>query len=67
MNTDQIVTASSISSKIVAFFIFSAIEIICNTLSFFLNLTENPFGKQDQALNKVNYSLQVYIAYAMLG
>ena len=39
MNTDEIVTAGSISSKIYAFFILVAVEIICNSLTFFYNLS----------------------------
>ncbi len=68
MNTDQIVTASSISTKIIAFFIFTAIEIVCNTISFFVDFDIK--GKnllQPGSRNSPNMNIQYYIAFAMMG
>ncbi len=66
MNTDQIVTAGSISSKIIAFFIFTAIEVICNSVVFFKNLNANNI-LQVGSLNTPNTGLDLYVAFAMLG
>jgi len=56
MNTDQLVTASSISSKIYTFFIFITIEIICNSITFYYDM----FGdnlKESGSLNSPNMDL----------
>lgn len=57
MNTDQIVTASSISSKIITFFVFAAIEITCNSINFFTNLKPDNL-LQSGAINNPNMGLQ---------
>ena len=68
MNTDSIVTASSISTKIIAFFIFTAVEIICNTVAFFVDLdTTGTKLLQYGSFNTPDMSYQYYIAFAMLG
>ena len=46
MNTDNIVTPSSISSKIYVFFIFTGLEIICNSVTFFSDLDVTDTKKQ---------------------
>lgn len=43
MNSDQLVTASAISSKIYIFFIFAVVEIICNSISFFFDINGENF------------------------
>lgn len=37
MSTNELVTPGSITSKIITFFIFIAIEIIANTITFFFD------------------------------
>ena len=57
MNTDQIVTSGSISSKIIGYFIFVMVEVICNTIAFFVNLKQDNIA-QDGSLNQPNMMLQ---------
>ena len=67
MNTDSIVTASSISSKIIALFIFIMVEIICNTLSFFLDINGKDGLLQPGAYNNPSMSTTQLIGFAMIG
>lgn len=53
MNTDQLVTASSVSSKIYTFFVFVIVEIICNTLTFFYDVNGDGLLHRDSP-NKPN-------------
>ena len=66
MNTDEIVTASSISFKIYTFFVVVLIEIICNALSFFYNMSADGV-LQNGALNSVKTGNLIYVAFAAVG
>ena len=63
-------TPSSISSKIIVFFIFCGLEIICNTITFFsdLDVTDEKLQiLQPGSINEPNMDIQYYITFAMIG
>ena len=66
MNTDEIVTASSISSKIYTFFLVVVVEIVCNSISFFYNLSADGL-LQNGALNKPDMGNLIYVGFAVIG
>ena len=66
MKTDEIVTSGSISSKIYVFFILVILEIVCNSITFFVDLNgQNLY--QSGSYNNPNMSLNQIIGFAMLG
>lgn len=67
MNTDQIVTSGSISTKIIIFFVLMGLEIICNSITFFYNPGNKSNLYQQGSLNNPNMDLQMFITFGMMG
>ncbi len=59
-------TSSSITPKIVTFFIFGALEIILNALSFFTQLNNDNLVQSGNT-NNSNMSINAAIAEVSLG
>lgn len=66
MNSDQLVTASSISSKIYTFFVFVTLEIVCNSLTFFYDINGDEL-LEEGSLNNPNMGAQKTIGFALIG
>ena len=41
MNTEQLVTPGAISAKMISLFVFIVLEIVCNTMTFFYDMSNN--------------------------